>query len=272
MVGMNSIKYKPNINRISVLSSAILLAYTLAGFISLPIRTLSIQLPGLYLEFLIDEKIVISFLVAGLTATGADSLVREHPSFKGRLSIQHWFLPALTSWAIGLILLQEPFSILWWIVFAIGGSTLVLVLIAEYIVVDPHDIRRIPATIGLIALSFALFLIMAITIRSIEVRMFILVPVISAAAGLISLRTLHLFHEEWALIEASVIAVILGQISAALNYLRINPITFGLFLLAPAYALTSFAGGLLGKRGIRQLILEPLAVLLIIWVFAIFLR
>lgn len=269
---MNNTEHKPNINRISVLSSAILLAYTLAGFITLPSRTLSIQFPGLFLEFPIDKNTIVSFLVALLAATGADSLVRDHKNFTGKLSIQHWFLPALTAWAIGLILLQEPFSFLWWIVFSIGGLTLVLVLFAEFIVVDAHDIRRIPATIGLIALSFSLFLVLAITIRSIELRIFILTPAISIAAGLVSLRTLHLLYNQWAIIEALVIAIIMGQISAALNYLRIDPITFGLFLLAPTYALTSLTGGLLAKRSIQQVILEPLIVLIIVWSIAIFLR
>jgi hypothetical protein len=269
---MTESKHTPDIDRISVLSASILLAYTLAGFISLPSRTLSIQLPGLFLEYQVDEKTWISLLIAGLTATGADTLVRRHPAYQGRISIQHWLLPALTAWAIGLILFQEPFSILWWIIFALGGSTLVLVLIAEYIVVDLQDIRRIPATIALIAISFALFLIMVITIRSLEFRIFLMAPTIAIAAGLISLRALHLLRGEWAMIHASVIGVIIGQISAALHYLRFDPITFGLLLLAPTYALTSFSERLLDNRGIRQSILEPILVLLVIWVIAFAVR
>ena len=226
ILDMRDNEFKPDINRISVFASSILLAYTLAGFISIPSRVLSLQLPGLFLEFPFDDDIIISFLVSILAATGADSLVRDHPRFTGKLTVQHWFIPALTAWAIGLILLQEPFSFFWWIVFSIGGTTLVFVLIAEFITIDPEDIHHIPATSGLIALSFALFLIVAITIRSNELRIFILVPAISIAAGLVSLRTLHLLIRRWAIIEASVIAIIMGQISAALNYLRVDPITF----------------------------------------------
>jgi hypothetical protein len=262
-------KHLPNINRISVLSAAILLAFTVAGFTSLPTQDLSIQIPSLFLNLTINTELVIAFLIAGLTASGADWLVREHPSFQGGVSIQHWLLPALTAWVIGLILFQQPFSFLWWIIFAIGGATLVLVLIAEFIVVDPNDIYHIPATIGLTALAFALFLTLTITIRNIEARVFLLVPTITVASGLTSLRTLHLLQKKWAFTHTTVIAIIIGQLSAALNFIRIDPITFGLILLGPAYALTSLAGGLLANRFQRRIILEPLIVLCMVWGIAL---
>lgn len=262
-------KHLPNINRISVLSAAILLAFTVAGFISIPTQDLSIQIPSLFLDITINTELIITFLIAGLTASGADWLVREHPSFQGGISIQHWLLPALTAWVIGLILFQQPFSFLWWIIFAIGGATLILVLIAEYIVVDSKDVYHIPATIGLTALAFALFLTLTITIRNSEVRIFLLAPTITAASGLTSLRTLHLLHKKWAFTQTAVIAIIIGQLSAALNYIRIDPISFGLILLGPAYALTSLAGDLLVRRFQKHMILEPMLVLGMVWGIAI---
>jgi hypothetical protein len=263
-------RFFPNINRVSVLASAILLAYTLAGFISFPARDYTIQLLGIFLEFQINAQVVIAFFVAGLSATGADWLVREHPSFQGKWTIQHWLLPALVACVIGLILFQVPFSFLWWIIFAIGGTILILVLIAEYIVVDPDDVRHIPAVIGLTAISFALFLTLAITIRAAEIRLYLLAPTISLGCGLSSLRAVHLrLHQKWAFTATAVIAVLIGQLSAVLNYIKIEPITFGLVLLGPAYALTSLVGGLLEKKYWRQVIVEPVIVLVIVWGFAV---
>ncbi len=257
------------INRVSVLASAILLSYTLAGFISFPAQILTIQLPGIFFEFQLNVQVVVSLFVAGLTATGADWLVREHPSFQERFTIQHWLLPALVAWVIGLILFQQPFSLLWWIIFAVGGVILILVLVAEYIVVDPNDVRQIPAVIGLTAISYALFLMLAITIRAAEIRLFLLTPAISLGCALTSLRTLHLrLHHRWAFTATAVIAIIIGQLSAALNYLNIEPITFGLILLGPAYALTSLVGGLLEKKYWRQVMVEPIVVLIFVWGFA----
>lgn len=263
-------KHLPNINHISMLAAAIFLAYTLAGFVSLPPRTISIQFPGLFLEFQINAKVIIAILVAGMTATGADWLIRDHPSFKGGNSIQHWLLPALTAMAIGIILFQQPFSILWWIIFGVGGGTLILVLIAEYIMVDPDDFRRIPAIIGLTAISFALFLTLAITIRAAEVRLFLLLPTISIACFLTCLRTLHLrLQKKWAYLHTGIIAIFIGEFSAALNYLNIEPVTFGLILLGPAYALNSLMGSFLEKKQLQQTIVEPAFVLLIVWAFAL---
>jgi hypothetical protein len=262
----------PNINHISILAASILIAYTLAGFIALPTRTFSIQLPGLFLEFEINAKTIVSLLVAGMTATGADWLIRSHPS-KPRYSLQHLLIPALTAWAIGIILFQQPFSIVWWITFAVGGGVLTLVLIAEYIMVDPQDIRRIPAIIGLTAIAYALFLVLAINLRASEIRLFTLLPTITIASFLTALRTLNLrLQQRWLFLESAIIALCIAQLSAALNYLKIEPVTFGLVSLGPAYALTSFIGGLMEKKTWRSAIIEPTIVLGIVWGLAILIR
>ena len=243
----------------------------MAGFINVPGSEFSVQLPGLYFAFNFNAQFFISLLAAGLTATGTDWLVREHPSFDGKYTIQHWLLPTLTAWVIGLVLFQQPTGFAWWVIFGVGGITLVLVLMAEYIVIDPNDALQIPATIGITALSFALLLILMISIRFNESRLFILVPTITIAAGLTSLRTLYLrLHGRWAYVQTVVIAIIIGQFSAALNYLPIDPISFGLFLLGLAYALTSMMGSFLEEKRWQQTIVEPTFVLFIIWGIAYF--
>jgi hypothetical protein len=260
-------------DRISILSAAILLAYTLAGFVSLPTQDLALQLPGFYLEFQINLQFVISLLVAGLSATGTDWLVRGHPQFQEKYTIHHWLLPALSAWVIGMVLFQQPFGLLWWITFIFGGGALTLVLIAEYIVVDPTDVRQFPATIGLIALSFALLLTLVITIRAVESRLFILVPTIVLASGLTSLRTLYLrLQSRWVFTPTVVIAILMGQLSAALNYLPIEPVTFGLAILGPTYALTSFFSSLMSGNKWRQAIVEPIFVLIVVGGIAFILR
>lgn len=262
-------RHLPNIHHLSILIASILIAFTLAGFISLPTRSFELQLPGLFLQFEINAHTAVSLIVAGMTATGADWLIRGHPSFQ-QLSIQHWLLPALTAWAIGIILYQQPFSIVWWVTFAVGGSVLTFVLIAEYIMVDPEDVRRIPAIIGLTAISFALFLVLAINIRVSEIRLIFLLPTIFIASFLTSLRTLGLrLQQKWLFLHSAVIAIAIAQLSAALNYLKIEPVSFGLLLLGPAYALTSFIGGLMEAKSWRLASIEPAFVLGIVWTLAI---
>lgn len=269
---MPETKIFPNLDRISILAAAILLAFTLAVFIDIPTQEISLQLPGIYFNFQISVKTIIALLVAGLTATGADWLIRSHPKFEGKNSIQHWLLPALTSWAIGVVLFKQPFGPVWWAVFGIGTTTLMIVLVAEYQVVDLEDTQQFPAMIGIIAVSHALFLILTITIRANNARLFLSIPTITLAFMLTSLRTTFLRVRTWAFRPIAVSAIVIAQIGAALHYLPIRPITYGLILLGPAYALTSFTGGLLEKRRFRQMIIEPVIVLLVVWGIAVFIR
>ena len=262
----------PSLDRISILAAAILLAFTLAVFIDFPTQEINLQLPGIFLDFQISVQTIIALLVAGLTATGADWLIRGHPKFRGKNSIQHWFLPALTSWAIGVVLFKQPFGPVWWAVFGIGTTTLMIVLIAEYLVVDIEDTQQYPAMIGIIAVSHALFLILTITIRASDARLFLSIPTITLAFILASLRTIFLRLRTWAFGPIAIAAIIIAQIGAALHYLPIRPVTYGLALLGPAYALTSFTGGLLEKRRFRQMIIEPAIVLIIVWGIALIIQ
>lgn len=263
----------PAPDRLSVLAATILLAYALARFVNLPARELALQLPGLYLAVQVNIQTVIALLVAGLTATGADWLMRDHPAIKGNSTLEHWLLPALTAWVIGLPLFQLPLSPVWWVGFALGGGLLMLVLVAEYIVVDPEDARQPPAAAALTAVSFALFLVLAVALRFAGTRLFLILPAIVLAAGLVSLRALHLrLHGRWVFVEACIIAVLIGQMAAALHYWPLSPAAYGLALLGPAYALTSLVGSLAEGEMLPQAVIEPAVVLAVVWGAALWIR
>jgi hypothetical protein len=263
----------PDIDRLSLLVATILLAYALARFIDLPARKLALQLPGIYLAVNIDAQTIVALLVAALTATGVDWLVHSHPGLGKYSAFEHWLLPALTAWAIELPLSQMPFSPLWWVGFTLGGILLTLVLVAEYIVIDPDDVRQPPAAAGLTVLSFALYLVLAAALRFAGLRLFLLLPSLALAGSLVSLRALHLrLHGQWAILPAIAISLITVQMAAALHYWPVSPVSFGLVLLGPAYALTRLSGNLTEGEPIRQAILEPGLVLFFIWGIAFWIR
>jgi hypothetical protein len=256
----------PDADRLSVLAAMILLSYALARFINIPARDLELQLPGLYLAIEINVRTIVSLLVAGLMATGADWLVRQHPAARDKNTFEHWLLPALTAWVLGVPLFQLPLGPLWWAGFAVGGAVLMLVLVAEYIAVDPNDVRQPVAAAGLTAVSFALYLTLAIALRFSGTRMFLIVPALTAAAGLFSLRTLHLrLHGQWAFAQASLIALVSGQFAAALYYWPLSPVSYGLAVLGPAYALTSLIANLAEGEPLKQGLIEPALVLAVVW-------
>jgi hypothetical protein len=103
-------------------------------------------------------------------------------------------------------------------------------------------------------------------LRSAEVRLFQHLPLLTLAALLVSLRTLHLrLQGQWAVWQSLALALITTQFAAALHYWPLPPITFGMVLIGPVYALTSLTGNLAEGEPPRQAILEPSLVLLIVW-------
>jgi Protein of unknown function (DUF5656) len=266
-------KNLPDINHLSVLAAMIVLAYTLGRFIDLPGWQVSSQLPGLYIEFTIDVNMITAVLVAGMTAAGANWLMQDHPVARGKHSLEHAILPALTALVIGIPLSRVPVGLGWWMGLISGAVILVLVLIAEYIAVNLEDIRLPMATAALSAVSFALFLLLAGALRAGGVRLLYNTPALVFAAWLVSLRVTNLrLHGGWTIYESAIIAFVIGQLTAAFNYWPLTPIAFGLVLLGPSYALISLFCNLIEEKPFRQVIAEPIISILIAWGAALVLR
>jgi Protein of unknown function (DUF5656) len=257
----------------SVLAAVILLAYGLGRFIEFPGRSLEFQFLGIYLPVELNTYTIVSFFVAALTAAGAAWMMSDHPQITQKSPIEHWILPALTAWVIGLPLFQLPLGLLWWGGFVVGGILLTLILIAEYIAIDPDDVRQPAAAVGLTALSFSLFLMLSMALRFSGARLILLLPTLTIAAWLVSLRTLHLrLGGRWAFVLAGLIALICAQIAAALHYMPLSPVTFGLVLLAPTYAVTSLIANFAEGESLRRAIYEPLLVFAILLAAALWIR
>jgi hypothetical protein len=145
-----------------------------------------------------------------------------------------------------------------------------LVLIAEYIAVDAKDLRYPGASAGLTAVSFALFLLLVIAMRSANLRLFFILPAITFSFALVCLRTLHLrLQGKWLIAQTIALTLIVGQASAGLHYWPLSPIAYGLAVLGPAYALTSLVGALAEGERFRKAMIEPIIVLVIVWAIAV---
>jgi hypothetical protein len=261
----------PSSERLNVLVATILLAYLVGHHLVLPAREVSLQLPGLYLVVRLNAYAFVTLIVAGLTATGVDWLLRDHPYLGKRSTTEHWLLPALTALVIGIPLFQAPFSAWWWAGFFLFGTLLILVLAAEYITIDPEDVRHPLAAAGLTVVSFALYLVLATALRFSGIRLFLLLPSLALGGGLVSLRALRLrIPGQWSFIPAGVVTLITIQIAAALHYWPLSPVRFGLLLLGPAYCLTNLVGNLAEGEPLQQAAIEPSVVLVLIWGAAFF--
>ena len=260
----------PNPERLSVLTATLLLAYTLTRFVDLPGWVLAAHPLGILISIHINVQTIIPLLVAGIMAAGTSWLLSDHPALQGagwpRPGLEHWLLPAVVAWVIGIPLSQSPASYQWVLGLFTAGGLLALILTAEYIAIDPEDLRHPVAEAGLTAVSFAAYLVLAIVLRAAETRLYLILPGLALTAGVVSLRTWHLrLGGEWALIEASLVVVITGQIAAALHYWPLPALSYGLAMLGPAYAMTTMVSNMAEGATFRQALASPLAILAITW-------
>ena len=271
---LDSPAHLPDTNRLSVVAATVLLAYAMTPFIAIPEQSLQVQLPRFFFSLTVNFETIVAVVAAALAGVGADWLVRGHPSYIELASdSRHWLLPALTAWVIGEPLNRLTTGPAWWAIFGFGGLLLVAVNVAEYVALDPADTRHAMAVVGLTAVAFALFLILAISLRAGAPRLYLILPALVVAVFLATLRTLYLrlggqWHWKWSV----TIAVITGQLVVGLHYWPISPIQFGLVLMGSAYALTSIAAGVEEGRQGSGLWIEAGIMLLVSGLLAALLR
>jgi len=265
--------FLPSANRIGTLIASILLAFALTRLVQSPRFTVSITLPGFYFASPLTLSAAMTLLAAALTATGMDWLTREHPTLGQKPNIEHLMLPTLTTFVVGAPLALLSNSSAWWVGFALSAVLLAGVFVAEYITIDPSAPYYAFARAGLTALAYALFLILATSLRFSGARMFLLVPVLFIVAALISLRILHLDGtDRWDFPWAIGIGIVCAQIGAGLHYWHLTPIQFGLALAGPLYALTMLSASLAENIPARRAATVPALIVAFAWISAFFLR
>lgn len=266
-------KYRPDSNRLGLVTSTVLLALALMRIIPSPGFNFELQLPGFLLSFPFSTNTIMGLLTACLTATGMDWLLRGHPSLNSRTTFQWWFLPTLTTFVISLPLSLLPEGRPWWIGFLLSSLFLYFVFFAEYTAVDPAAPYYSASMVGLTAVSYTLFFVLAVALRTSQIRLFLIIPALFLAALLASLRILHLhLSGRWEFAWALGIALICIQLAAGLHYWPLSPIQFGLLLVGPLYGLVNLATNLGESVPSQRAVLEPIIVTALCWGLAIVIR
>lgn len=265
---MQKREHLPDINRLSIVTATIMLAFALTRVISFPAQEIAFNLFGILLTFSFDFSTVISLLTAILAAVGTIWLIESHPGYtKAKLSwltSRHWIVPVFSTLVIGVALNNFSGGSLWWVIFGVGNLILLTVLVAEYHVVSVSAIHHPLATVGLTALSFALYLLLAIAIFSTDMRLYLRLPVIAVGAFMVISRTFFLRLGTWNVTWSLVISLILSEVAIGFNYMPIRPIQFGLMMVGIAYALTSLVIGIQEKRQRAAFWVEPVGMLVVL--------
>lgn len=264
--------YLPPADHIGVVVASVLTAFALTRLIQSPRFTLTLDLPGFYFAFPVTLSTFMTLLAAALTAAGMDWLTREHSPRAERAKREHLLLPAITTFVIGVPLALLPDGWAWWSGFAFGAVLLTGVFLAELVAANPSAPSYALARAGLTALAYALFLILAASLRFAGARLFLLAPALFLFAGLISLRILHLDGtDHWDFPWAVGIGLVCAQIGAGLHYWAITPVQFGLALTGPLYALTMLSMSLAEGAPIRRAAVGPAVVVSAAWAAAVLL-
>jgi len=266
-------KYRPDSNRLGLVTSTVLLALALTRIFPAPSFNFELQLPGFLLSFPLNTGTLMALLTACLAATGMDWLLRGHPSLNGRSTFQWWFLPTLTTFVISIPLSILPTGRAWWIGFLLSSLFLYFVFLAEYIAVDPDAPYYSASMVGLTAISYTLFFVLTVALRTSETRLFLIAPALFLAALLASLRILHLrLSGKWEFAWAVGIALICVQLTVGLHYWPLSPIQFGLLLVGPLYGLVNLAINLGESVPSQRAVLEPAIMTALCWGLAILIR
>lgn len=263
----------PNSDQLSVIAATIILTYAIAGLITLPERELRFEFWNLYVVFSINARMLVTVVAALMAGFGADWLIRNHPLWNRKSTLEHWLLPLLTALVLGFLTGQLEYDLYGWIGYFLGAGFLVGVLVAEYIAVSPTDSRYPLAISVLTATSYLLYILFCILLRIFYFRLLLLLPSLFLATLLVSLRNLRLrFPYGWAFPEALLISIPVLQLASALHYWPISELAYGLALLGAAYALFQTVCWLKSNPAKRIGFLEPLILLFLTWLLAYWLE
>lgn len=256
-----------------MLTATILLVYAMTQYIRQPVSDLSLQFPGFFLPISINFRNVVWLGIAFMAGAGMNWMLEDQVNLVGRNHIQHWLLPALTAWVIGVPLYSLPTGTLWWLVYILGGLLLTLVILAEFYCADPINEQVALAALALTGISYALFLVLTVSIRFSGARLYLLVPTIGLGSLLVSLRTLYLRTGGYWLYAWSIaIALLVTQISVGLFYLPVLPVQFGLILVGFLYAAVNLADRAVHHQLKMNDLVEPGVALIITFLLAILVR
>lgn len=270
---MQSERNLPDRERLSAVMAVILLAYAVSRFVQLPGRTLALELAGVYLPLQLNINAAIAVIVAGLTATGTDWLLQNESSPLGRSRYRHWLLPAMTAWVLSLLLSSLPFNAEWWLALALCAGVVLAVILAEYASSFAANRYHAFASQALGFLTLGLFLILAITVRAVGLRLYLALPAIGL--GLLTAGSrLQLLRpgQRWQPLQVVGSAFVGVQVAAALHYLPVSAIGYGLALLGLLYSLDRYTAALNAGEPLRQSLREAGIALGVFWILAVLVR
>lgn len=271
---MTENKTLPLLNRLSIMLATVTLALGFTYILPTATEPTLTNFLGFMINVKFDAYSLVPVFIALLTFFGALWVFIDHPNVRNS-KLKIWkltsgvILPVFTTLVLSITLREMSRGSNWWVVYILGTFLFGLVVVAEYNELDVSQQHPF-TTIGLIGLSHGLFLILTIVLRTSDLRLYLLLPIMVIASAFVSVRTIFLRLNGIEKNEYTVvICLIMVLLASALYYLFITPIQYGLLLTGALYATISFACGLINGFHKRDLLNEPLGMLAVTLVMAL---
>ena len=256
----------PRTDQLSVLTAVISLGYVVSRFLYLPARTMEATLFGSPISVQVDGQLILLLLLTALITTGTDVLIRSHPCLReDPLDLRplcHWIVPALTALSVGVLLNGLAAGSLWLLAMLAGATVLMLVLVAEYAVIDPAHLAYHQMQIVLTLLAY----LTALVWFSLVAQLGALAVTSTLLIGwLLSFRLLHLHAVPAPQVVWNSLAVglLLAELMLVLGYWALPPLAVGACLLVVLHLAVGFTQQVNRKSHIGLAVVEYVLVAVI---------
>jgi len=264
-------------NRALVLLALIAIAPLALKIVDLPSRSLSSNILGSPVSFIFTTDTLMIVLLPALISAGCDWVLRDHPDVvAGEVPylFPFWLAPGYAGLALGLLLSRVDTWGMWLFVLAIGVLAIGLTVMAEFVTLSPNmsgfAVARLLLTVTVYGIAFVLFtLIYTTRERSLISATLVVLVSFGLALDLLAPQIIGMRN---AVLLSSIVALILGQATWALNYWNISNWSAGVLLLTLFYVLVGLAQQHFQDRLTRNVLIEfgavTVSALVVAWALA----
>ncbi len=273
-----STRTTPDTGHLSVFTATLALALLMARLVNLPFTwEVTLALPGLYVPVRLTTASLSGILIAVLCFGGTLGMLSRHPGLHQKrpgwpVLLSHAVLPMVAAWGLEILLQRLPLGPVWLLAFGLGMVLLLFVLLAEFVVADPNDLRYPWAATTVNALGYLILFVLTYSLHAAGWRLVYALPILGLAVALVTLRALRLkFPERWLPVEALLVALVALHPAAAWRYFSMASVPYAILVVGIGYAAMLFTANVLEGQTLREAISEPLLalmLLMLVWLWS----
>lgn len=263
-------------DRVLVLVCLVMAGTILLALGRFPTLQRELTVLGTPLGLSLNGRGVLGVLLVALTAAGTDTIVRAvdgRAHIDLRYTVTFWILPCLVTIAAATAsarLFDTPSA--WLLSLVLLGGLLALVVDAEHRTIDLDGPFYRRARLGLNIATYGAALALYATIYGLQVRSLVSAPLVMLVTFPLALELLRsteeAYRQSW--LHAAVVALILGELTWALNAWGLSAMAGGGLLLIAFYCLSGLAQQHLAGRLRRRVLIEYLSTafigIVVIWI------